>query len=157
MHGAQEPEPRFEVAIDHLQGDTEGSRSLYELLPIARFADRGGRHRDHAFRARSIRDGAEIPEGLDRPVDRVRPEPVVVAQLAAETQRGARILEHVEVLARTQAEDDHPGRVRADIHDREPPVVPSRPQAGLHGRMLPHETTARGRTVRAPRVCSSTR
>ena len=125
-------------------------RLLHEPIAVAGFADGGGRHRDHALRSRAVGDRLEIPERLEGPVDRLRTEPVVVAQLSPEAERRTRVFEHVQMLSRAQTEDDHPCRVRTDIHDGERPVVVSSPPTHFHGSMLPHGTRSRLETLGGP-------
>ena len=142
VHGAHESEPCLEVPVDHFQGDPERPRLLDEPLSVAGLADRGRRDRDHPVGSRSVGDRLEIAERLDGPVDRLRSEAVIIAQLPTESERGTCVLQHVQVLARAHTEDDHPCRVRPDVHDRERPDVLSGSQARFHGPMLPHESVA---------------
>ena len=137
-HGAEEAEPGLEVPVDHLQRNPQRPRLLDEPLAVTRLSDRCGRHRDHAVRARSISDRLEISQSLDRSVDRVRPEAVVVAEFPTEAERRARVFEHIEVLPRAESEHDHPRRVRSNVDDRERLIVLSRPPPRFHGPMLPH-------------------
>ena len=95
----------------------------HQVRAVARVADRRGRDRDDPRRTGAVGDRLEVVERLDRAGDRLGSEHVVVAELARQAERRPRVLEHVEVFVVAQPEHDHPARVRADVDDRERPVV----------------------------------
>ena len=127
VDGAEEPEPRLVVAVDRLQRHAQPVRAGDQFLPVGGVADRRGRHRDDPLGARPLGHRHEVPEGLHRALDRVGTELVGVAEVPCEPKGRSRVLEHVEVLALTEPEDDHPSRVRADVDHGE--------RAGRRGRV----------------------
>ena len=137
---AEETERRLTSPVDDLEGHpqrTRASASRRSPSLASRTAD--GRHRDHALRSRTVRDRPEVPERLEGPIDRFRTEAVVVTQLPTEAERGAGVLEHIEMLTRAEPEHDHPRRVRTR-HPRRRTARSSlsRPPTRFHGLMLPH-------------------
>ena len=103
--------------------------------------------RDHLPRAGALGDRDEVAQRLERALDRIGAEPVGVAQLASQAQRGTRVLDHVEVLALPEPEHDHAPGVRAEVDDGEGSVVGCRIQDRAPPPMLPHHGC---RTVNGP-------
>ena len=104
VHSAEEAEPGLEVAVDHLQRNPQRPSLLDEPLAVTRLSDRCGRNR--VMRSAPAPSAIALKsQGIDRSVDRVRPE-VVVVEFPTEAERRARVFEHIEVL---------PGRSRKTI------------------------------------------
>ena len=154
-----EAQHRLVVAVDRLQRHAQPIGPFDQLVSVRRLAHRRRRHGDHLRRAGPLRDRDEVAQRLERPLDRLRPEPVGIAEVPRQSQRCARVLDHVEVLALAEPEDDHPARVRADVDDREGPVVGRGVEDRVHAPMLPHACRARDVRLaidtpeRVPRLC----
>ena len=148
---AEETEHRLRVPVDDLQGDADAAGFREQAFAVFRLSDRRRRNRDHALRSDAVRDRTEVAEGLEGSIDRLRPQEFVVPQLAAEAERSAGVLQHVEMLARAQPEHDHPRRVGADVHDGERSLIRLRHVAVVHERMLPHRADSlEGKSVAGP-------
>ena len=133
VHGSEEPQARLVIAVDDLERHAQAVRAIDELGTVRRIAHGGRGHRDHPRRAGALRHGQEVPERLQGPFDGVGAEPVRIAEVACQPERRARVLDDVEVLAVAKTEHDHPPGVRADVHDRERPVVGSELRDRAHG------------------------
>ena len=99
MHGADEAEVRFGVAVDDLQWNPELPCALEQEVAVERVADGRGGDREDPIGTCALRDGAEIPERLEGSFDRLRTELGSGMELARQPERRPRVLDHVEVLA----------------------------------------------------------
>ncbi len=139
MDGADEAEVGLRVAVDDLERNPELPRALEQEVSVERVADGRGGDREDPIGTCPLRDGAEIPERLEGSFDRFGTELGSGMELAREPERGPRVLDHVEVLAVPQSEDDHPRRVRPDIeHGERSFVVCGGWGLVGHGSMLAH-------------------
>ena len=157
LHGkvvdrSEEAEHRLRVTVDDLERDADATGLLEETFAILCLSDRRGGHRDHAVGTDPVGDRAEVPQGLHRSSDRLRSESVVVPELAAEAERSASVLQHVEMLTGAQPEHDHPRGVGADVHHGERSVILRPHVEVVHERMLPHRAgPLEGKSVAEPR------
>ena len=111
---AEEAEHRLDVTVDDLQGHPD-ARASSRSRPHRRGLRGRRRSRPRSCGPLPRRRRSRGNPGAPRASASIasEPEAVVVAQLAPEAERSARVLEHVQMLARAQPEDDHPRRVRS--------------------------------------------
>ena len=142
---AEEAQQRLAIAVDDLQVEPDlSARPLEEDVPVRRLANRGRRDGQRARRARAERDGPEVLQRLQRPIDGVVAEHVPVLERAPEAKRRPGILEDVQMARLARSKHHHPPGVRSDVDDRHRLLLCIR-RRGLAPKetRLPHVGTSR--------------
>ena len=92
---------------------------LQQLVGVLGFADRRGGHGDGLARSRAHGDGLEVPECIDRALDRFGAQAPAVAHVSGQPEGRTRVGQDLQVSRGIDPKDDHAARVRAEVDDRE--------------------------------------